>query len=231
MSDDLSQAGLIDQPIDETAEVPVQTTEEVSAETEQPKEPTYTLDQVRQLIREEVNPLIQSQVAKSENRTNQKIQERLVALEMNRGTLKLSEADYEAAQNEIIREEQMKAFKPQSPTGSETQQPAPALNTERFVSSQIDMVFADVGVRVTPEDAEFKVIEQAWNDPKGSLAKTLIAANQAATAKATRLNALKENAPARSGVSGGRTSGNTVYDPNKPASFYLEQAAQDPKKK
>lgn len=232
---DSSQAGQTDQPIDETVDVPAQTPDEGSATEEQQPEQTFTRADVEKMLADaetRFTRMVQSQVAKSESRTSQNIQKQLAALEAIRPSLNMSDADYEAAQNKIIREEQIKEFKPQSPTGSGNQQPAPDLNeAERFVSSQIDMVFQSAGVRVTPDDAEFKLIEQAWNDPKGSLAKTLIAANQAATQKAIRLSALKGNASARSGVGGGNAATSSAYDPNKPASYYLEKAAQEPKKK
>lgn len=222
---DSSQAGEIEQPLDGAADVPAQTTDEVSAETEQQPEQKFTRAEVEAMLADfekKVESRIQSQVAKSENRTDARIQERLAALDINRAALNLSDEQYEAAQDAIIREEQKNAYKPQSPKGNETQQTAPDLGeTERFVTSQIDAVFQEVGVRVTPDDAEFKLIQQAWNDPKGNLAKTLIAVNQAATQKANRLKALKGNAPARAGMGGGSNSDSSnISSINDSATLY-----------
>lgn len=227
---DSSQASQVDQPIDETVEVPEQTTNEVSANEEQQPEPTFTLDQVRKLIREEVNPLIQSQVAKSENRTEKIIQKRLAALEENRAVLNLSDADYAAAQDKIIRDEQMKALKPESPSqGNETRQPANDEDFGRFVTDQIHEVVAAAGVEIAPADPEYKIIQNALSNPNGSIAATIIAAHEAATAKANRVKALKGNAAARTGVGGGQNASSSPYDPNKPASHYLEEAAKKSK--
>jgi len=209
---DSSQAASDAQPGIEEVDVPEQTTDEVSAETEPQTEQTFTRVDMERLLAEAENRftrMIQSQVAKSENRTDARIQERLAALDINRAALNLNdEAAYEAAQDAIIRDEQKKAFKqPQRPVGNESQQTAFDLgDAERFVSNQIEQVFKEAGIQVSSTDPEFKLIEQAWNDPKGSLAKTLIATNQAATAKAERLSALKGTAKARVSGSGGSTS-------------------------
>lgn len=204
-----SEAAETDLPVGE-AQVPEQTPGEGSANEEQPKEQPLTLDQVRELIRSEVNPLIQSQVAKSENRTDKRIQERFAALEQSREALNLTDEQVEAAQTKIIREEQMNALKPKGPTGNESQPPAASPEAQMmFVNTQIDEVVNGYGVEITPADKEeWALIQNALRDPKGSLAKTLVAADKAASAKAERVNSFKGNAPARTVSDGQATSTN-----------------------
>lgn len=206
MPDDISQA----LPVEE---VQVQETTPAGETPVEPQtEKPLTLEDVRKLLRDEVTPIIQSQVAKGENRIEKRIQERFAALEENKSTLKLTDDQVAEAKRAIISEEQMNAYSPaQSPTG-EAAAPAPELEQmERFVANQIEATFQEVGVRVTPDDVdEFKTINAAWNDPNGSLAKTLIAVTKAAEAKAARLALQKQNAAARV-VSGGAES---TSDPN-----------------
>lgn len=196
-----SEAADTDLPVGE-AQVPEQTPGEGSAKEEQPQEQLLTLDQVRELIRTEVNPLIQSQVAKSENRTDKRIQERFMALEETRATLNLTDEQVEVAQSKIIREEQMMALKPES------QPPAASPEAQMmFVNNQIDEVVRGYGVEITPADKEeWALIESALRDPNGSLAKTILAAGNAAAKKADRVKSFKGNAPARAGMGGGSTT-------------------------
>ena len=67
----------------------------------------------------------------------------------------------------------------------------------QFLSAQMDEVFTDVGMKVTPNDVEWKVIQAALDDPKGSLAKTLRVTGKAAEAKASRMAVQQGNASAR----------------------------------
>ena len=71
-----------------------------------------------------------------------------------------------------------------------------------WMYSQIDETFADIGTKVTPNDPEWKAVQTAIDDPKGSFSKVILAAGKAANAKAERVNDQKTNAPARV-VSGG----------------------------
>lgn len=79
-----------------------------------------------------------------------------------------------------------------------------------YVYSQIDETFADIGMRVGPNDKEWTQLQTALEDPRGSLAKTLRAAAKASEAKAARVSLQKNNAQARV-VSGG---GERTSDPN-----------------
>jgi len=207
-----SQAGPIDQPIEETVEVPEQTPGEGSATEEPQPEQTFTRAQVEAMLADfekKVDSRIQSQVAKSENRTTQRIQERLSSLdrEVKAGTINLSEDQVREAKNNIIREEQMKEFE-QGPQGKPSQSPEADFESQMmFVNTQIDEVVRGYGVEITPADkAEFKMIEDALRDPNGSLAKTIIAAGKAAAAKADRGKSFKGNAPARTVSDGQATS-------------------------
>lgn len=86
------------------------------------------------------------------------------------------------------------------PTAS---QPAPV---DKFLAD----VFAEAGAIVTPNDPEWKglqeVLDKTWNDPQG-LPKVLVAATKAANAKAARTAAMQETAPARVGGGGTTTTG------------------------
>lgn len=224
-------------PVEQVVEVEGQAADEVSAQNQPPKEEKmFTREDVLAILSDfeekKVKPLIQSQVAKSENRTGQRIQERFAALEQNRAALNLTDAQVTEAKDKIIREEQMKEYEPESPQGSETPAPQPSPeDVGAFLVNQMDAVFAQYQVRVTPDMPEYKIIERAWNDPNGSLANTLLATGEAAQKASARLNALKGNAKARTVGGGGENSSTENYDPNKPASYYLEKAAKEPKKK
>jgi len=99
-------------------------------------------------------------------------------------------------------------------------------NGDQLVAQFVNDVFAETGTQVTVNDPEWKdlqkVIDASWNDPKGGV-KVTTAAIKAATQKAERLKADQENAPARVVGGGGESSPGIIYDPKKPASYYLEQ--------
>jgi hypothetical protein len=207
MLDDISQAQPDQLPIEEVAEVQEETAEGQTPE-EQPKEKPVTLADLQELEKR-LNSRVQSQVAQGENRINDRIQKRFAALEQNKGALKLTDEQVTDAKRSIIEEEQMREFSPENPQGAGTQTNVPDMNeAERFVMDQVEAVFAEAGIRVTTNDPEYKAIESAWNDPKGSLAKTLIVVNQAAEKKANRIASLKKNAGARV-VGGGGSTQNT----------------------
>lgn len=229
---DVSQAAdAIDQPIDGAEDVQEQTTEEVSAEDGQQPEQTFTRAEVQAMLADfekKMESRVQSQVARSENRTNQRIQERLAFLEQNRETLSLTDEAYAAAQDKIISEEQKRSYLPQKPTGNEFQQAAPSPEEyAMFVDDQVQHVYEATGFKVTPDMPEYKEIEAAYNDPHGSLPKLIAIATRQSMKAAERVQALKQGAKGRlPGGGEGRSSNGANYDPNKPASYYLEQAAK-----
>lgn len=200
MPDEISQAlpeGQLEAQVQEA-------TPQQETPTEPQTEKPITLEDVRKLMRDEFTPIIQSQVAKGENRIDKRIQERFAALEQNKGALRLTDEQVATAQQEIIREEQMNAYKPANPQTNGTAQPEIDPNgMERFVTDQIEQVFKKYGDRVTPNDAEFKIIDAAWNDPNGSLADTLLAVSEATQKMVARKALQKKNADARVLGSGG----------------------------
>jgi hypothetical protein len=204
---DNSQAGDLEQPIEEAVEVPEQTSEEESAgEEQQPEKKLFTLDEVRKIIREEVSPIIQSQVAKSENRTERRIQERFQQLEQNKGVLKLSDEDVVNARKAIIEEETMKAYEQPGQQGKPTQ-PTASDNGDDQVQfmSRVDAVFAKEGARLTPQ--ELAALPE-WQDPNGDPIDTLIAITSAAREKAAKQKSFKETAKGRVTQGGGKISSN-----------------------
>lgn len=204
MPDEISQAlpeGQLEAEVQET-------TPQQETPAEPQKEKPITLEDVRKLMRDEFTPIIQSQVAKGENRIDKRIQERFAALEQNKGALKLTDEQVATAQQAIIQEEQMNAYKPANPQTNGTAQPEIDPNgMERFVMDEIERVFQKHGDRVTPNDAEAKIIDAAWNDPNGSLADVLLAVNEATQKMVARKALQKKNADARV-VSGGESKTN-----------------------
>lgn len=214
----------------EEIEVEEQAPAEGSASDQPQTEETFTRAQVEAMLADfeekTVKPLIQSQVAKSENRTAEKvssqIRDRFAELEKNKGVLKLSEEQVVEAKKAIVEEETMRAYEPEGVQGKQTPAAAADLETyARFVDDQIDAVLSQNGVEITPADPEYKIIQAAYKDPNGNLSATIIAAHTAATAKAARLKSLKGNAPARAGVGGGTgNSGNNISGITDPKELY-----------
>jgi hypothetical protein len=80
--------------------------------------------------------------------------------------------------------------------------PASAITPEMqaqadYVFDQIDATFDEVGTQVTANDPEWKIVQDVLDNPKGSLAKALLAANKAAMQKAERVSKQKGSAAAR----------------------------------
>jgi len=119
-------------------------------------------------------------------------------------------AQLNASQVNVLREQ----IEQEVDSGVQAQAPASALTPEMqaqadFVYSQIDAAFEDVGTSVTANDPEWKLIKDALDDPKGSLAKAIRAASKAAETKAQRLASQKNNAAARAVSAGGAQSNTT----------------------
>lgn len=76
---------------------------------------------------------------------------------------------------------------PQQPEPMQMDVPPELQVQVAFVNDQIDEAFAEVGMKVTQDDPEWKILEAAWNDPNGSLTRTTVAAHKAAAAKKSRL--------------------------------------------
>jgi hypothetical protein len=212
MPNDNSQATPAGQVIPAGVSVPETTAPVVSPQAEpQTEQKPLTLEDVRALAREEATRIAQSQVAKGENRINQRIQEKIAALNLNKDELGYSEEQLAQAKQKIINN----AFTAEDvpPTS------APPLTPDvdqaiQYLNAEIQNVFTEVGASVTPTDPEFAklqaTVDAAWNDPKG-LTKILLAAQQAATLKAQRVTSQQSNAAARVTSGGGSpTPGNTT---------------------
>lgn len=223
-----------DMPVDEEGQIPEQTTEAVSAEEESQAEQTFTRAEVEAMLanfEKKMDSRIQSQVAKSENRTKQRIQSRLQSLEENRVALQLSDEDYAKAQDAIIAEEQKNAYKPQRPSGNESQQvPSNAEAQQVQFIRTVESIYQREGVTLDENSPEWKkYVEPIWNDPNGDPLEALAAVKVAAREQKERLESLKGKARARTMGGGERNASSSVYDPNKPASHYLEEAARQSK--
>jgi hypothetical protein len=165
---------------------------------------------VRLLAREEATRIAQSQVAKGENRINERIQAQFAALNLNKQALGLTEEQVTQAKQRIVTD----AFTVEEAPTSAT--PAPDVDQAiQYLNAEIGNVFAQVGTNVTPADPEFQklqaTVDAAWNDPQG-LTKILLAAQNAASTKAQRVAALQETAAARVVGGGGQsiTPGNSA---------------------
>jgi len=195
-SDDLQG----DQPLEEeqVQEVPAETTEEESEaqpqEQQQEEQPKYVTQQDLDRLADEII----RRTRQSNKDRDTRIQAQLDGM---RETLKQSGLTMNEQQESALRQ----TIEQQIDNADEqTDQPSPEFQQQvEFVYEQIQSVFADTGTDVVQGDPEFKIIEAALNDRKGSLAKTLLAANQAATQKANRIASQREKATARVGSSGG----------------------------
>jgi len=207
MPDVNSQAALDGQVSPSSVPVP-ESTPAGNTQTEPQKETAPTLEEYRAIAREEALRAAQSQVAKGENRINQRIQEGFAALNLNKAVLGYSDEQVAQAKQKIINN----AFTAEEAPTSAPQAPD-ADQAIRYMNAEIENVFAEVGTSATSADPEFKdlqaAIDQAWNDPRG-LTKIIRAADKAATAKAGRIASQQKNASAR--VIGGGAQGTS--DPN-----------------
>lgn len=229
MLDDLSQAPT--EPIPQAEEVAENAPEQGSTQQQPQPEKPLTRDDVLALMREvipqAVQPLIQSQVAKGENRINQRIAERFAALDREKGTLNLSDEQVTQARKAIIEDEQMKTFAPQPPQNAQggeadTQSPEP-MDAGQFIDSLKTRAFQLAGgPEVTPNDKEWAKIQAELDNPQGNPDLFVLAAVDASREKAQRLAAQKQKAPARvTGTGGESTPGDA---PAKSSDDYWKKA-------
>jgi hypothetical protein len=200
MSDEISEAAEPEEVTEEEANVPEQAAES-PAETEPQQEKAPSLEEYRQIAREEAIRAAQSQVAKGENRIQRFIQEKFQALEASKGVLNLSDEQVKQAKKDIVAQAYESAPEAEAETAAAPTPDAMIQQQAEFVYSQIDAVFNEHGVTITPNDPNFKELEKALNDPQGSFAKTLVVANKIAAAAAARTAQKKESAAGR--VTGG----------------------------
>ena len=212
MPEEISQAVSAELVTPQDTQVPESTPAGNTQPEPQTEQKPLTLEDVQRVAREEATRIAQSQVAKGENRIEKRIQEQLAALNASKGVLGLSDQQIEQAKQKIVTEAYTT---PEPQAGTPTSEPGATPDVDQaiqYMNAEIENVFAEVGTSVTSADPEFKdlqaVIDAAWNDSKG-LVKILRAADKAATAKAGRLQASRETAPARV-VGGGPTSSGQV---------------------
>lgn len=221
MSNEISQAEPAE-VITPEAEVQETATDEVSAQTEPQTEKPLTADDYRRIAHEEATKVAQSQVAKGENRINQRIQEKFSALEESKGVLKLSEEQVQQARRDIVTDAYVEPDA-QTPAGA----PPANGNPIQVLNSYLGAVFEEVGVAVTANDPEFKklqdAIDEAWtiDGPQG-LVKVQRAAIKAAESKLARLEAQRKNAAARvAGGGEGSTSDNNISNITDAKELYM----------
>ena len=187
---------------------------QVETPAEPQKETPLTLEDYRKIAREEATKIAQSQVAKGEGRIQKLIQAKFEALNQTKDTLGLTEDQVKQAQQKIVTEAYSSTEEPPKTTQSTPEAPD-ADQAIQFMNAQITRVFGKVGQTVTKADPEFvelqKAVDASWNNEDG-LVEILLAANEAATKKAIRLQASSRNAAARV-TSGGQTSGGQVQQP------------------
>jgi len=119
--------------------------------------------------------------------------------------------EQKAALRNTIADQIDSVVEPQEPNAPVSAQPQlqPAV---KFVYDQIDATFESAGTHVTSNDPEFKIIQVALDDPKGSLAKTIIAANLASVTKKERVTSQQEGAAARVGGGASQITGTAPDD-------------------
>lgn len=204
MPEELSQAAPTGQVIPEGEEVLGQATEQVSAQEEPQTEQPLTLDNVRELIRNEATRIAQSQVAKGENRINARIQEQFKALDMNKSVLGLSDDQVAQARQKIVTDAYV-SDQEQDVTQTGVHPQAEDMTPDQFLTSELTELFKEHEVKFTPElmNELQPVIDAAFTDPRG-LSKIIRAAEKLATREAERKVSLQEKAQARV-VGGGGT--------------------------
>ena len=182
-----------------------------------------TVDDYRKIAREEARREAQSQVAKGENRINQRIKEQLGALKLNQQALGLSDDQVAQARQKIVAD----AFAAEdAETHASSTAPEPDIDHGiRYLNDRIDEVFEVVGTSIEKGDPEFpklqKVIDESWNDPKG-LTKIELAAQKFATEKAARIASSRDGASAR--VMSGGDAATSGEAPAASGMDYLKRA-------
>jgi hypothetical protein len=228
---DETNSQAVAEPITQADEVAETTPDQGSTQAQpQTEAKPLTAEDFRQIAREEAMRVAQSQTAKSENRINQRIAERFAALDTNKGVLNLTDDQVKQAQKAIIEDEQMNAFAKPTPQAQSGQAQPPS--TEPFDPGQfIETLKTNAfklagGTEVTPNDKEWAGMQAILDDPNGNPDLFVLASIDASRAKAQRLQAQQKKAPGRLAGAAGAATAVQGYDPTKPASFYLEQAAK-----
>jgi hypothetical protein len=225
MPEPTSQATPQEPVIPASVEVPEFTPETGSTpQTEPPTEQKpLTLDDYRRIAREEATRIAQSQVAKGESRIQKQIQERFAALEQTKSALSLSDQQVAEAKQKIVAE----AYSPpaeEPPTNPPQSQAQADIDPVQYMNAQIGKTFAKAGQSVTRSDPEFQALQdtinKAWTDPDG-LTTIILAAHEAATAKAARLQRTTQTAAGRI-IGGGQPSSGQAPATGNPIDLWTE---------
>jgi hypothetical protein len=181
------------------------TTPEGEAPEKQPEQPQYvTKEEMDQIMAETIR-----RVKQSDRDRAKQIDGKLTEIKgmLEKAGTPVTPEQEAALRNQITDQIDVVEQEPQ-PAGQIAAQPA-----DDPLGAFLAEVFDEAGATVTPNDPEWKEVQEAldanWNNPKG-LPKVTIAAAKAAEAKAERTAAMHETAPARVGGGGKQIAGDTV---------------------
>ncbi|CAK0772521.1 hypothetical protein CCP3SC15_450002 [Gammaproteobacteria bacterium] len=196
-------------------EVQAQEVDQVNAQTEQAKqEPKFDEALYRKIAREEAAKVAQSFTAKAENRIGERVQEQIRALEMSQKVLGLSDAQVDAAKQQIAIQAMIAKPEAETPAGALQQSQTANPNQPQLhpaIADALSMMEAEK-TSIDEGDPEFtKFIKPHFGEAELNGSKFRMDVARAIDAKQARLNAQKETAPARS--PGGAGGGGPI-DPN-----------------
>ena len=205
MSNETSQAAT--SPASEEAKPAEQAAQKASVQEQAQKEATPNLEEYRKIAREEATRIAQSQVAKGENRINQRIQEQFKALDMNQKVLGLSDKQVAEARKEIV----ANAYIEDEPE----QKANPPAQPESKTHPAVQRAYAFMEKKKTiveESDPEFEkhIKSILTSGPNIDEDELLLATAEAVKEKNARLASDKEKAPVRAAQSGT----GTAVDPN-----------------
>lgn len=175
--------------------------------TEPQKETPPTLDDVRKIAREEATMIADRRAQKGEARITKMIQEKFAALEQTKGTLGLTDQQVLDAKQKIVTEAYSSVEEPEPTTPSTNTQQPQALEAGHPIFDYTMQVYQAAGIDVKATDPEFKIIQQALDDPDGNLGKYGVALQKAISTKRERLELHNETADARTLGGGGQPPG------------------------
>lgn len=209
----------------DASEAETASTQEPATEQEAQEQPAYvTEERMQQVVSKAVESGLRRAKQSAADR-DRAIQQELEAVKSRLGA---AELELSPEQEEALREnigqsydeqfEQAQAQPEAQPTGGQPEQDHP-------VYAFTQEVFEQEGVEITPEMPEYKAVEEALNDPNGSMAKYSKVLYEQVNAAKDRIEKQQETASARTASgSGERPAPGFEYDPTKSAGYYLEKA-------
>lgn len=187
------QAGAPDSVSAGTASTPEQPTQETIK--------PMTLEQYREIAREEATRAAQSLVDKAEHRISRRAQEQINALELTKGTLGLSDEDVTKARQQIVLNDL--STKPAEPSSPATQtQTSAQTETDPVIAETLE-VFKQEGITIETSDPEYKPLDAILRDPNGNIHKYRRELFRQIEAKRVRVATNAQQAAARV-ISGGQ---------------------------